>query len=299
MRRLLSVALLLFFSGSALAQNTAFFNERIAGAFDAVKSYNRTQGVSLSQSRSRFELEDNFVAFTDEIPLKKPVDSWRDPDKKRQTFEVRTIFLRGSAVIEKRVHVRQGPEEMARMRFIYRPVDQKSNMPQYTYQDDAQAWQIYEGQKDVFFYTQEVSENGEVQVKEWIYAEAPNQRVGSVYDWDVYLEEFNRFSELQKDKDGSVVIQRHVMVGGVDPKDKNEQKRVVAVVKEAMRNIPIYIHGEDVVGRIQPVRYWTREGLAKQGTLTVTDEKRMTVTVREPASAYPLVIDPSVVIVGQ
>lgn len=295
MRVFWSALILLFVSTSVWAQSTEFFNERIARAFVAVKAYNRTQGVLLSQTLSKFEFEDNFVAFTDEMPLTTPVDSWRDPDKKQQTFEVRTTFLRRSAVIEKRVHVRQGPEEIARMRFIYRPADQKGIMPQHTFKDDIQAWQIYEGQKDVFFYTQEASPNGEVQVKEWIYAEAPNQTEGSLYDWDVYLEEFNRFAELEMDKDGSLVIKRHVMVGGVDPKDKMEQKRVVAVVKEAMRNIPIYIHGEDVVGRIQPVRYWTKEGIEKQGTMTLGGPTRMSVAVNEPASAYPLVIDPWIV----
>lgn len=296
MRLLLPVSLLFFICVPAFAQSTPVFNDRIARAFVAVKAYNPTRGVLLSQTTSKFEIQDNFVAFTDEMPLEKPVDSWRDQDKKQQTFEVRTAFLRQSPTIEKRVHVRQGPEEMSRMRFIYRPADQKANMPQYTYQDDAQAWQIYEGGKDVFFYTQEFSDNGEIRIKEWIYAETANNAKGSFYDWDVVGEEFNRFVELSADKDGTVAIRRHVMVGGVEPRDKTEQKRVVAVVKEAMRNIPIYIHGEDVVGRIQPVRYWTKEGIEKMGIMTVSGPTRMTVTVNEPASAYPLVIDPCVII---
>jgi hypothetical protein len=224
------------------------------------------------------------------------VGSPRDPENKEQTFSVKTIFLRQSPVIEKRVHVRLGAEEMARMRFIYRPSGRKEIMSQYTYQDDSQAWQIYETQKDVFFYTQERATNDEVQLKEWIYAISPNHRKGSLYTWDVVLEEFNRFSELKIDQDGSVAIERHAMVGGVDPKDKKEQKRVVGVIREAMKNIPVYIRGEDVVGRIQPVRYWTNEGIAKQGMLSVKNGTRLTVLVREPESSYPLVIDPCVVI---
>jgi hypothetical protein len=287
---------LVILSTSVFAQEKVFFNDRVARAFVAVKAYNQTQGVLLSQTRSKFELEDNFVAFTDEMPLDKPVDSWRDPDKSQQTFEVRTIFLRQSPTIEKRVHVRQGPEEMARMRFIYRPAGKKETIPQFTYRDDVQAWQIYEGRKDVFFYTQEVSAEEEVQLKEWIYAETANHAKGSLYEWDVVGEEFNRFIELDEDKDGTVAIRRHVMVGGVDPKDKKENKRVVGVVREAMKDIPIYIHGEDVVGRIQPVKYWTNEGIEKTGLLKIKNEKRLIVMVREPASAYPLVIDPCVVI---
>ncbi len=296
MKLLWCAVFLLFNSIAVSAQEPGLFNDRIAKAFDAVRAYNTKNAVFLAGANSQFEVADGFISFSDEMPLQKPVESPRDPEGKQQTFSVRTIFLRRSPTIEKRVHVRQGPEDMARMRFIYRPPGQKQNMPQYTFQGDAQAWQIYEGSKDVFFYTQEVSSEGEVQLKEWIYAEAPNQRKGSSYDWDVHLEEFNRFSELQVDQDGSIAIQRHVMVGGVDPKDKKEQKRVVGVVREAMKNIPIYIHGEDVVGRIQPVRYWTREGIAKQGVMRVKNATRLTVMVREPASAYPLVIDPAVII---
>lgn len=294
--RIVLIFFVLMCPGFAQAQESELFNERIARAFDAVKRYNASQNIVLSGVNSQFEIAEKFVAFSDEMPLEKPVDSPRDPEGKQQDFAVRTTFLRQSPTIEKRIHVRQGPEDMARMRFIYKRSGSSLNMPQYTYRDDQQSWQIYEGPKDVFFYTQKVTSNGEVQLKEWIYAEAPNQRKGSAYDWEVHLEEFNRFSELETDKDGSVVIQRHVMVGGVDPKDKKEQKRVVAVVREAMRNIPIYIHGEDVVGRIQPVRYWTREGIEKRGGMSVESPTKMKVAVHEPASSYPLVIDPTVVI---
>lgn len=282
--------------GTSFADEQKFFNERIATAFEAVGVYNKAQDVRLSGVTSKFEIEDNFVAFTDEMPLLKPVDSPRDPDKAQQTFSVRTTFLRKSPTIEKRVHVRQGPEEFSRMRFIFHPAQKKEHLAQYTFKDDGQAWQIYEGASDVFFYTQKKTKDNEVELKEWIYAEMPNHRRGSVYEWDLYSEEFNRFLEMDAGDDGSVSLKRHVMVGGVDPKDKEEQKRVVGVVRTAMKNIPVYIHGEDVIGRIEPVRYWTREGIAKTGSMRVKNATHLTVSINEPPSSYPLVIDPAIVV---
>jgi hypothetical protein len=298
--RNIAVLLLLLLAPSSSAQKAVdplegALSPRLANAFKQIGLYNQSEGVILPGAQSKTEITDNAVVFTDILPLEKPVDSHRDPDKKMQDFSVSTIFLRQSPTVEKRVHIRQGPEEMSRMRFIYTLPRKNDRLFQHTVQNEDQLWQIYEGKNDIFFYTQTVTGNGEVQVKEWIYAERPNAGRKSVYEWKLFNEEFNRFLEMEAQEDGSVAILRHVKVSGAKD-DPAEHKRIVKVVREALKKVTIRIHGEDKVGEIQPVKYWTSEGLEKTGTFSVRDSTALVVLVDEPASAYPLVIDPNLLL---
>lgn len=268
------------------------FNERVDEAFQAVAIYNERQGIQPGLT-TKSEINENAVIFTNQIPLDSPIESFRDPDNKKQFFGVSTIFLRKSSTIEKRVHVEIGPEEIARMRFVLNQPD-KPAFNQYVFSDAGQGWQIYESPTDIYFYTQITLPNGEIQVKEWIYAIKPNSAQGSEYHWKVFSEEFNRFLELEAEPDGSVALQRHVMVKYVEAGNYQEHKRIVAVVREALKDVPLYIHGEDKIGRVLPVTYLTREGIEKKGVLEVNDEKNLTILVQEPPSSYPLVIDPTI-----
>jgi hypothetical protein len=273
----------------------ALLSGRLGRAFKQIGVYNKNEGIALPGAKATTEITDNAVIFTDVLPLNKPVDSPRDPDKKKQVFSVSTIFLRQSPTIEKRVHINQGPEDLSRMRFIYTLPKSQKRLDQSTVRNENQLWQIYEGRDDIFFYTQTVTKDGEVQVKEWICAERPNAKNKSVYEWKLFNEEFNRFLEMEPQPDGSVAIRRHVKVSGAKD-DPAEHKRIVKVVRQALKKIPIYIHGEDKVGEIQPVRYWTSEGLAKTGAVSVENGVDLVVSVDEPSSAYPLIIDPNLLL---
>ena len=268
-------------------------NERVDKAFQAVAAYNDHQGIK-PLFLTQCEVNDNAVIFTNQMPLKTPVESMMDPDKKKQSFAVSTIFLRKSSTIEKRMHIALGPEETARMRFVLKQPFKQWQFTQYAVQEKEQGWQIYENPTDIFFYTQTQTPDDEIQVKEWIYAQKPHSRRGSEYHWKISSEEFDRFIEFELQPDGSVALQRHVMVKYVKAGDYKEHKRIVKVVRQAMKDVPLYIHGEDKVGRVLPATYLTREGIQKKGFFKVSDGKNLTLLVREPESAYPLVIDPTV-----
>lgn len=292
-RLILFLIFVLFCSSTSTSDELATaFNGRVSKAFEAVKAYNHKEKIKLSGLKE-YTVNDNAVIFTSQTPLVTPIDSARDPDRKEQFFSLSTIFLRKSPTIEKRMHLQLGPEEIARMRFVLKQPGQ-TWLTQSMYQEDNQGWQVYESPTDIYFYAQTQSAPEQIEVKEWIYAEKPNAPGGSEYSWKFFSEEFDRFLEFESQPDGSVALQRYPMVKYVKADDYKEHKRLIGVVREAMKEAHPYIHGLDRVGTVLPVVYETREGIAKKGAIKVDDQKNLTVMVREPESSYPLLIDPTI-----
>ena len=88
-------------------------------------------------------------------------------------------------------------------------------------------------------------------------------------------------------------IQRQMVVGGVDANDYQKQRHVVQAVKGALKKVKLHIAGEDVIGKTEPVYYWTREGVPKIGSMRLVGNQVLEVIIKENPQAYPLMIDPA------
>lgn len=244
------------------------------------------KGGPVNDSITQVDLSRDVVTFISRQPLKFKKDKLTADD----FFTVRTQFFLKSSTVEKRVLINQGSEEEARLRFFLK--HQGEAYQQFLYYGLGVPMQIYNSAGDMFVYFQAVGTNGEIGMREWIYARYPNSRQGSRYSWLVKSQEFYRRLVLEPGEKGEVDIKRQVVIKEVDANDYAKQRHIIDVVKRlGIKNF--HIKGEDTLGKIQPVYYVTKEGIRKSAMMRIDGHDELTIEIDEPPEQYPLLIESS------
>ncbi len=225
----------------------------------------------------------------------RPLDSVEvDPHKvvfisNGKDINVRTTFLRHSPTVEQDIYIEQFlPKDSVRLHLTLDGT--RENFKQFFLRDEAVPMQIYKGKDDILMYMQEADGQGGVDTKEWIYALRPNCPQGTCFNWKVAGEEFSRRMVFEEGGDG-MELRRQMTVPGVNPKDYKQQRRVISMVQDFLKGV--YISGEDKIGRVKPLYYWTKDGIAKQGHLRGKNKNTLEARVNEKSENYPLLIDPT------
>lgn len=269
-------------------------------AFKQIAAKSKNMGMTFPPEQgAQTQVTADHIKFTSFMPLEKPIspmpgDIIGGSGQSDGLFRVDTIFARNSQNIIKRVQISQG-KEGARLRYTL--INQGEPFEQTAELISGLNVQVYNRPQDMFVYFQ-TAEGRQVQTKEWIYARAPNAVKGSAYQWILTTEEFKRRLVLNyNDSDGTIDLQRQIVVDGIDPQDYVKQRRSVQALKTAFKkDIRLHIVGEDTVGKIPPVVYWTKEGIQKKADLVISNRSHLSIEIHEPPGAYPLLIDPTTVI---
>ena len=236
------------------------------------------------------DVNDQSVIFTSRQPLrnKQPVPEGEQKIEEDDFFIVRTQFFTKSSTVEKRTISSQGREDGARLRFTLKEGPER--FEQFFYDGLGLPMQVYNRSSEMIVYAQFTKEDT-IETKEWIYARRPNGPKGSTYHWKVRSDEFYRRVVFAAGEKGEVNIERQVVVQGIDAHDYARQRRTIDSIHKVGGPGGFYIKGEDVVGKIPPVFYITREGKRKSASFELADRNELVVRINEPPGSYPLLIE--------
>jgi hypothetical protein len=156
---------------------------------------------------------------------------------------------------------------------------------QRAYRDNGRDIYSYSNDQDIFIYSQVKSENGDLSLKEWVSA---NYRSDSLdYTWDFQNSDPSRSIAMEANPDGSVSVYQTAAISGAKDADR---KRVMESVRRALKDNGL--QDRQLISRLEPAVYWTAQGERKQGVWRA-DGESVTLSIEEPQSSYPLLIDPT------
>ncbi len=281
--------ILFFHPTSVQARQDVSFNTSFDYSPDIQEMFRKINLVSPSSFAAnnvlpKVKASSEAVVFTSTIAARKSTG---------HTFVVTTKFLRRSSTIDKYVEIIQGeePDDMVHMRVA---LDNQGQAFKQTLLDiKGVPVQVYDRPQDIFAYMQSAGRDGKIELKEWMYARQPNCLQGTCLRWFIKGDDFNRRLIFDVNQQGKVDIQRQMVIAGTGPMDYQKQRHVIEAVKKVLKNMNVHIAGEDVVGGVQPVYYWTKEGVPKIGRMRLAGKEVLDVLINESPEAYPLLIDPA------
>ncbi len=258
---------------------------------------NKHESLGLSATdTAAFERGKDAVAFTSEItPKTTSTDSKTVPGAERYQgpldapLKVRTLFDTASPTIKKRILKRQGQNQAAFD--VTLETDQTFAQKVYHSKKVGDV-QVYEGKDDLITYFQSADKEGNVNLKEWIYARHPNRENGSQYNWKYESPDDSHILSLEKNKDGTVTVYQDMVPGGVDKSDKAKQQHAMDVVQKLFKG-KAHVNDHEAIASLQPLIYWTAQNQQKKAVFEITAENRVSIKIQEPREAYPLKIDPA------
>ncbi len=204
-------------------------------------------------------------------------------------LSISTNFYRKTPTVDKKVFINYDTTS-----YMFTGLLKNAKMPfkSVVYTEGALQWLIYDNDVDVIAYRQHAKDKDTIELKEWIYARKPNSKYGSRYEWQ--YKSMGRNVVLESAKDGSVSLYQEMVINGIDKNDRKKRDQVMTTVKKALPDYKIM--DKMLTAVLEPVTYWTNDGIKKQGKYKILDQKTLTVIIDEPATSYPLLIDPTLVL---
>jgi len=245
--------------------------------------------IEVSTKSTLFYSKHDLLEDIDESSI-DDMDLRRHPNWKK-TFEVRSLFDVDSPTIRRLTRMLQGPFSASVVTTL---MNYHEPFKQYDVHYLGHDLKIYEGKYDVFVYGQFLKDNGEVELKEWIYAKEPNSIFGSEYNWEYRSSEIKRFVYLKEDDTGALGLYRYMTMSGVGGGDDYSHRLHIIDVIETVMPSTVHVDGDNQLARILPVSYQKADGTFAEGSYRAQGRK-LFVTVNESKNAYPLIVDPGMV----
>ena len=225
------------------------------------------------------EVKVNFSKDVFSCQVKMPVNG--------QDMTISTNFYRKTPTVDKRLFIDYDKAHYMVSALLKNPKVSYTNV---VYAQGNLQWLLYDNGTDVIAYRQHAKDKETIELKEWIYAREPNVLFGSRYEWE--YKAMGRNIVLESMKDGSVGMYQEMVINGIDNNDRPKREHIIGTVKKAMPQVKI--NDKPLTAILEPITYWTRDGIMKKGKFIINDRQNLTVTVDEPATSYPLLIDPTI-----
>jgi hypothetical protein len=215
-------------------------------------------------------------------------DDPRNPENKKDDNQlaVKTTFQNLDDRISQEISLKTGQKVSS----FKATLENSSGFSPSVYEGKDEDTKTYFGQNEIVTYSQskQIENEKKIQLKENIYAKKPNNQNKSTYVWK--LEGTGNSSiTLKPQEDGSIQVVENMQVAGVDPKDKDRQKKIMDTVSEAMNS---KIDGEKTIAIIEPLTYVTKDNIKKNIPYQITDDT-ITIEIEENEKSYPILIDPT------
>ena len=215
----------------------------------------------------------NPIQQTDEGYLFQSLGKDIDP------VQVQALFKAKINTVDKKIIFNKNDKPLT---FSMRLENQGRTFKQEVINGNAGDTLVYSNKEDIITYQQAQDKNGDIELKEWIYAAKPNKKGGSLYQWHFTQDKDIKAVKLQQTPDGGVMV--------YVSRAADQRAKIYEAVKKAMGSLDTQQwYG---AAQIPPSVYFTREGLKKTANMTVKDNV-LTIDIREPKDHYPLVIDPN------
>ncbi len=155
--------------------------------------------------------------------------------------------------------------------------------------------QVYQRPTDTIIYLASQSAQGAM-LKEWIQATAFNHSDNlSQYTWK-FSTDSGASVTLKQQPNGSVNVYRTMKISGIDNSDLKKRASVMDTVRKAL-NHNVAFGDEKPLAILEPLVYWTADGVKKTASYIINADNALTVSIKESLSNYPLLIDPSASVV--
>ncbi|OGW82476.1 MAG: hypothetical protein A3C47_03845 [Omnitrophica bacterium RIFCSPHIGHO2_02_FULL_51_18] len=238
-------------------------------------------------SAERIEQGPSGTGFTSELAIR------RAPGQKNVFVKIRTLFDTLSTTVKQRTLLELGMETVS---FDLTLKNTGQPFTQRVFSAPNRDWLVYERPTDAIAYAQGRTGEGEVVLNEWLYAKRPNHNDVTQYVWSLSAgrASYPKIFKFKKDEDGSVGIYQKAIVNiqGIDPRDTKKRRELIDTVRKALPK-GVAIEKDELVARIKPFLYWTADGAQKKVDPVLLDERTLLLSIHEPLSAYPLLIDPT------
>jgi disulfide oxidoreductase YuzD len=228
-------------------------------------------------SPSSLETGPDVVAFTDEMEIKEAA------------IKIRTLFSTQQDTVEKRLLIKQ---EKATTSFSLKLDNANTPFTQSVERSPAGDCQVYIRPTDTFIYTQGKDALGNVLLKEWIYASIPNAGEATCYVWHLSSDDPSYSVTLREEGDGTIGIYRQMNISGIDQSNTHKRQSIFDAVRKALGS-DMPVSDNQLLVRLSPLVYWTRDGARNHTPLKLETNHSFSITIQEPQSSYPLLIDPT------
>jgi hypothetical protein len=124
---------------------------------------------------------------------------------------------------------------------------------------------------DMFIYTQESGDGGNLELKEWIYALKPNTAGGSQWQWIFKSEKFQWPLTIEMGDNGVATVNRHLPFAGIPIDAKARSQFMLDTMVKFKKGDPIkkYFPFSEKVVSMPAARYSTREGVDRPADISV------------------------------
>ncbi len=218
--------------------------------------------------------------------------------------KMRVIFDAKSDTVKKRFQIENGQDTVS----FTMELDKGSVLfKQFTARSKSFGHaQVYQRSTDTIIYFASQSSSG-AGLKEWIQATAFNHPDNlSQYTWK-FSADAGASITLKQQSNGSVNIYRTMKISGIDNSDPKKRACVMDAVRKALKR-DVSFGDEKLLATLEPLVYWTnaetrqclvstakRDRCKKTASYTIIGQDTLVISIKEPLSNYPLLIDPSVV----
>lgn len=202
---------------------------------------------------------------------------------------ISTNFYRKTPTIDKKFFI-----DYDTAHYMFTGLLKNKNLPfaNYVYTQENLQWLLYDNSVDVIAYRQHAKDKDTIELKEWIYARKPNSKKGSQYQWE--YKSMGRNVVLENMPRGQVGLYQEMVINGIDAKDRKKRTQVLNTVKKAMPDYKIM--DKMLTAVLEPIVYWTNDGIKKKGRYKILDNRTLNVEINESASNYPIIIDPTIML---
>ncbi len=127
------------------------------------------------------------------------------------------------------------------------------------------------GRTENFVYTQEQDDRGLIELKEWIYAKAPNAKDGSQWAWQFKSEPWQWPISLEMGADGVSTVNRNMPFAGIPIEGKARSQFMLNMMVQFKADQPVkkYFPYSEKVVNMPPAQYITKEGVSHAADVQV------------------------------
>ena len=200
----------------------------------------------------------------------------------------RSLFDPGSPTVRKKIMLSSGRDS-----FSFTAALENKGQPysQAALRSGGEDHQLYYRDGEIIVYSQASKTTAGARLKEWISLSRPRGAGAEEFAWD-FEGDTRAQVYLKKEEDGAVGVYSSINIPGLGEGAADRKRSILETVRAAFKG-KVEINSDKLLARLEKPVYWTSAGEQRTPEMSIVGDRRLVISITEPASAYPLVIDPT------